>query len=253
MSASHGHPENSMNTDFSVCLEENLKEMPICLNERQLGQFAQFYEDLIEKNKVMNLTAITEQNEVIDKHIVDSLSIIRIVPDIGEKSRKIIDLGTGAGFPGIPMAIAWPNLNLFLADSQNKKINFIREEAEKLGLKNLTAEHGRAEDFGQSRLYREKFDICVSRAVANLSTLSEYCLPFIHQKGWFIPYKSGMVDTELKDSEKAVRLLGGSIKKTVRFQLPSGSGERTLILIEKTGITPRQYPRKAGTPQKAPL
>lgn len=242
-----------MNQNFRNLMTDGLKDLPIDLDEKQFCQFEQFYQDLIEKNKVMNLTAITELKEVICKHFIDSLEIIRAVPDIREKPYKIIDLGTGAGFPGIPAAIAWPNLELFLLDSLNKRILFIEEEAEKLGLINLKAAHGRAEDFGRDPKFREQYDLCVSRAVANLSTLSEYCLPFIHKGGYFIPYKSGTADQELQSAKHALTLLGGRKKDFIRFTLPDDDGARTLILIEKITPTPNKYPRKAGLPQKEPL
>jgi 16S rRNA (guanine527-N7)-methyltransferase len=242
-----------MDETFRAQMVHDSEQAGFHFSDRQIEQFGQFYLDLIETNKVMNLTAITEMHEVISKHFLDSLQIVRAVPDIAERPYSVIDVGTGAGFPGIPMAIAWPELRLFLLDSLNKRILFIRSEADKLGLSHVTADHGRAEDFGRNPAYREKFDLCVSRAVANLSTLSEYCTPFIHKNGRFIPFKSGNVDEELLSAGHALMRLGCTVRNTVRFSLPGGSGDRSLILIEKTGATPKQFPRKAGVPQKEPL
>ena len=201
----------------------------------------------------MNLTAITEMQDVITKHFADSLALIRAVPDLGSGNRKIMDLGTGAGFPGIPLAIAFPNLDLVLADSLNKRILFIEEECGKLGIENVTAIHGRAEDLARKPEYRERFDLCVSRAVANLSTLSEYCLPFVKEGGYFIPYKSGEIRQEAENARTALKLLGGTLEKEIRFSLPEEEGERTLLKIRKTGLTPKKFPRKAGLPSKEPL
>ena len=170
-----------------------------------------------------------------------------------EKKYKTLDLGTGAGFPGIPLAIAYPEMELTLADSLNKRILFIKEETEKLGLKNVNAVHSRAEDLAKDQSYREGFDLCVSRAVANLSTLSEYCIPFIHINGFFIPYKSGNVEDEILQSSRALKILKGNMEKTIHYSLPEGAGERTLLLIKKEDTTPKKYPRKAGLPSKEPI
>ena len=242
-----------MDNIFSEKLRKALDPLNIRLTDNQAEAFFRFYEDLIEKNKVMNLTAITEMQEVITKHFADSLSLVRAVPDLGSVKRKIMDLGTGAGFPGIPLAIAFPNLELVLADSLNKRILFIEEECGKLGIGNVTAIHGRAEDLARKPEYREKFDFCVSRAVANLSTLSEYCLPFVKEGGYFIPYKSGEIRQEADNARTALKLLGGTMEEEIRFSLPEEEGERTLLKIRKTGLTPKKFPRKAGLPSKEPL
>lgn len=238
---------------FRAQFAEDLKILPITLSEMQIRTFYQFYLDLIEKNKVMNLTAITEMTEVVRKHFVDSLSLILAVPELSEQEFSVLDLGTGAGFPGIPLAIAWPNLKLTLVDSLNKRIGFILEEADNLGLSNIEAIHGRAEDLARNKAHRGIYDMCVSRAVANLSTLSEYCLPFINKNGRFIPYKSGNASEEVKNSEKAMKILCGKVKSEISFSLPGDEGNRVLVVIEKTGDTPARYPRKAGTPSKEPL
>lgn len=231
--------------------EKSLEKLNIHLNEKQLYQFMTYYELLIETNKVMNLTAITEYDEVIDKHFVDSLSLVQAI-DLNQPL-KVIDVGTGAGFPGIPLKIAFPQLKIVLLDSLNKRINFLNRVIEALELTDIETIHGRAEDFGRSPEYREKFDLCVSRAVANLSTLSEYCLPFIQVGGHFIPYKSGKIQEEMEASRRAVTLLGGNITEFLSYNLADTDMERSLVIIEKVKPTKKAYPRKAGKPSKEPL
>ena len=242
-------------TEFGEKLQNAIDEMkiPLSLTDEQKNSFFIFYEDLIEKNKVMNLTSITEENDVILKHFADSVALGLAIKDLREKKLKTLDLGTGAGFPGIPLAIAYSEMELTLADSLNKRILFIKEETEKLGLRNIHAVHGRAEDLARNPVFREKFDLCVSRAVANLSTLAEYCIPFIHNNGFFIPYKSGNVEEEIRQSKKALKVLKGKLEEIYRYTLPEDAGERTLVLIRKDGETPKKYPRKAGLPSKEPI
>lgn len=226
-----------------------LNKIGVELSEKQVNQFLKYYEMLIEKNKVMNLTSITEFDEVIEKHFVDSLQIAQYVDLAQEVS--IIDVGTGAGFPGIPLKIAFPEVEVTLLDSLNKRINFLNEVIDELGLKKISAIHGRAEDYGKNGKYREKFDYCVSRAVANMSSLSEYCLPFVKVGGSFIPYKSGNIDDELEQAKKAVFLLGGKVEKVERFAL--AEAQRSFVFIKKEKNTAKKYPRKAGLPTKEPL
>lgn len=230
---------------------KGLEELQIELSDNQIKQFIRYYEMLVEKNKVMNLTAITEFDEVIEKHFLDSLSLIKVY-DL-QKEVSVMDMGTGAGFPGIPLKIAFPHLKITLLDSLNKRINFLNEVVETLGLENVETCHGRAEDFGHRKEYREQYDLCTSRAVANLSTLSEYCVPFVKIGGQFVSYKSGNVDNELRESEKAIRILGGEIGKVCSFVLPETDFARTLVPIKKIKSTGKKYPRKAGTPSKEPL
>lgn len=240
-----------MDKMFAEQMERELEGIA-SLSERQMEQFYQYYEMLVEWNQVMNLTAITEMTEVVTKHFVDSLSLKKAVSDLGDKPRKIMDVGTGAGFPGIPLKIAFPQLEITLLDSLNKRIRFLDAVIEKLELKCIKAVHGRAEDYGRDGKYREQYDLCVSRAVANLSTLSEYCLPFVKTGGYFIPYKSGKVEEELAAASGAVKKLGSEVERTEDFLLPNGD-ERTLVVIRKNKVLEKRYPRKAGLPGKDPL
>ena len=236
---------------MSQIFESKLAELGITLTEKQKKQFVQFYELLVEWNKVMNLTGITDYEEVNEKHFVDSLSIVKVI-DIN-KVETVIDIGTGAGFPGIPLKIAFPHLKIVLLDSLNKRINFLNHVIKELGLQNISTIHGRAEDFAKMPGYREKFDLCVSRAVSNLATLSEYCLPYVKLGGMFVPYKSGEIDDEVNESKTAIYLLGGKLDEVVKFQLPGTEIGRSFLKIEKKQTTSKKYPRKAGLPAKEPL
>ena len=236
---------------MSQIFENKLNELGIALTDKQKQQFDKFYELLVEWNKVMNLTGITEYEEVNEKHFVDSLSIVKAINM--ENVKSVIDVGTGAGFPGIPLKIAFPHLKVVLLDSLNKRINFLNTVIAELGLTDIKTIHGRAEDYAKQTEYREKFDLCVSRAVANLSTLSEYCLPYVSNEGLFIPYKSGEIDEELENSKKAVKIIGGKIKNVVKFQIPGTEIGRSFVKIRKISNTNKKYPRKAGLPAKEPL
>ena len=232
-------------------LTKKVKELSIVLNDKQIQQFEQYYNILVEWNKVMNLTAITKYEEVIEKHFLDSLTIVDAINM--EKIETLIDVGTGAGFPGIPLKIAFPHLKVTLLDSLNKRIKFLNEVIDLLELDDIKTIHGRAEDYAKHAEYREQYDICVSRAVANLATLSEYCLPYVKVDGLFVPYKSGEIDEELKSSEKAVSILGGKVEEVVKFQLPGTDIGRSFVKIHKIKETKKKYPRKAGMPTKEPL
>lgn len=229
----------------------DLESLGVSLQESQVESFLIYYELLLEWNRVMNLTGITEYDDVFKKHFVDSLSLVRAY-DV-TKNAAVIDVGTGAGFPGLALKIAFPQLQLTLLDSLNKRIQFLNVVIEKLNLSGVEAIHGRAEDLAKPGNLREKYDLCVSRAVANLSTLSEYCLPFVREGGLFISYKSEKVSEETTAAENAVSLLGGRIKEQVKFQLPNSDIYRNLVVIEKIKSTPKRFPRKAGLPGKEPL
>mgnify|MGYP004564559381 FL=1 len=229
--------------------EKGLEELGISLSEEQIGQFLTYYEMLVEKNKVMNLTAITEFDDVIEKHFLDSLSLIKVC-DLN-RELSVMDMGTGAGFPGIPLKIAFPKLQVTLADSLNKRILFLQEVIDKLGLKGVEAIHARAEELGKNKSYREQYDLVVSRAVANLASLEEYCVPFVKIGGSFISYKSGEIEEEVANAKNATFLLGGKVKNVYKFDLYEQ--KRSFVVIEKCKGTPKTYPRKAGTPTKTPL
>ena len=232
--------------------EKDLKELGIVLNKKQVNQFMKYYEILVEWNSFMNLTGITEFDEVMKKHFVDSVSLVKAC-DLEEKDVSLIDIGTGAGFPGLPLKIVFPNLKVTLLDSLNKRIKFLDEVILQLGLEDIDTIHGRAEDFAKPDKLREKYDICVSRAVANLATLSEYCLPFVKVGGCFVSYKSEKISDEANDAQKAITLLGGNVKEQIEFMLPDSDIYRNLFVIEKNSATPKKYPRKAGMPAKEPL
>lgn len=231
---------------------EQITEGQVLLTDAQLAQFEQYYDRLIEKNKVMNLTAITEREDVILKHFIDSLALARYVK-LWEKEYKIIDVGTGAGFPGIPLKISFPNLQVTLFDSLNKRIKFLQEMIDTLKLKEITAVHGRAEEGARDKNMREKYDFAVSRAVANMAVLSEYCIPFVKVGGYFIPYKTGTVEEEITQGKKAIQILGGKIEKIEKLMLPDSDISRSFVFIKKEKQTPKAYPRKAGTASKQPL
>ena len=231
--------------------EEELEKLNINLTEHQKEQFDRYYEMLVEWNNVMNLTGITDYDEVNLKHFTDSLTLVRNI-DMN-KIDAVIDIGTGVRFSRIPIKIAFPHIHVVLLDSLNKRIKFLNAVIEELDLADVETLHGRAEDYAKRKEYREQFDLCVSRAVANLSTLSEYCLPYIQVGGIFIPYKSGEIDDEVEQSKKAVRILGGNIKDIMKFELPGTDIHRSFVLIHKEQHTQKNYPRKAGIPDKRRL
>lgn len=227
-----------------------LEKWNIELSNEQIDKFNDYYKLLIEWNEKMNLTSITDKNEVIDKHFIDSVALYNYY-DI--KNKKLLDVGTGAGFPGIPLKIICSECNITLLDSLAKRVTFLNEVINKLELSNINAMHGRAEDYAHDKKYREYYDIVTSRAVANLSTLSEYCLPFVKMKGNFISYKSGSVEEELETAMKAIKVLGGSINRVEKFCPPNTDFDRSLVFINKDKNTNKIYPRKAGTPSKNPI
>lgn len=240
-----------MNSYDTKTFLSDLEKLGINLSNEQLEQFLIYYEMLVEWNEKMNLTAITDFQDVMKKHFVDSVSLIKAY-DV-TKSVSIIDVGTGAGFPGLALKIAFPQLRVTLLDSLNKRILFLDAVIDKLNLSDVETIHGRAEDFAKPGKLREKFDLCVSRAVANLSTLSEYCLPFVKKGGMFISYKSEKISEEFEMAENAISFLGGRVKNQVEFTLPDSDIYRNLFVIEKIKETPKKFPRKAGLPSKEPL
>lgn len=233
--------------------EKYLEQFQITLNDKQKEQFLKYYELLVEWNGFMNLTAITEFDDVMKKHFADSLSIVKAFSKIRTEKLKVIDIGTGAGFPGIPLKIVFPQIELTLLDSLQKRLKFLQEVINQLELGEVELIHGRAEDFCKPSMKREQYDLCVSRAVANLATLSELCLPYVKVGGKFIPYKSEKAEEEVREAQKAITLLGGEVKEQIGFELPESNIGRTLVVIEKKNITPKKFPRKAGMPAKEPI
>lgn len=221
------------------------------LTDVEISKFDLYKTMLLEWNENINLTAITEETEVAVKHFIDSLKVLECYKI--EKGASVIDVGTGAGFPGIPMKIVRPDLKLTLLDSLNKRINFLRETGTAMEFEGAEYLHSRAEDAALDPRYREKFDVATARAVAGLSVLLEYCLPFVKIGGVFLAMKAKDTDDEIKDAQKALKELGGEILDVVKIQLPIFEGERTVVIVKKVKSTPKKYPRKAGTPSKKPL
>lgn len=236
-----------------LSFKKDLKQFHIDLTEKQINQFIQYFDLLTEWNSFMNLTAITEFDQVLKKHFVDSLSLIQAIPDLSQRSCSLIDVGTGAGFPGIPVKIAFSKVEVVLLDSLHKRVQFLNEVIQSLELENITAIHGRAEDYAKQPDHREQYDLCVSRAVANMTTLSEYCIPFVKKGGYFISYKSEKVTEEYEQAKKAIELLGGKFERQVEFNLPDSDIYRNLFIIKKENNTPDKFPRKAGIPSKEPI
>ena len=238
-----------MKEDIKKVFIKELKGINLDINQKQIEQFNIYMQLLLEWNEKINLTAITDENEIILKHFVDSLTVLKY---IGEDD-KIIDVGTGAGFPGIPIAIMMPNTKITLLDSLNKRINFLNEVINKLDLKNVETIHNRSEDCGKNEKYREKYDIAIARAVANLSTLSEYLLPFVSIGGKMICMKGSDIEQEVINAKKAIKILGAKIDLIEDFNLPGSDIKRNIIITKKINKTPGIYPRKAGTPGKDPI
>ena len=235
--------------EFKEKLITSVDALEITLSEMQLKQFYTYMNLLIDWNKKINLTAIVEPNEIILKHFVDSLTILKYISD----GTKIIDVGTGAGFPGIPLKIAKPSIEIVLLDSLQKRINFLEEVIKQLNIEKIKTIHSRVEDFGKDQKYREKFDMATSRAVANLSTLSEYLLPLVKVGGKVISMKGSFIGEELENSKNALNILGGKIEKIEKLNLPNSDMNRNILIINKIKNTPNKYPRKAGEPSKKPL
>ncbi|QHI72268.1 16S rRNA (guanine(527)-N(7))-methyltransferase RsmG [Aminipila terrae] len=232
-------------------LREAFNQLNISCDEIVLNKFEKYMEMVLEWNEKVNLTAITDQDEFIKKHYIDSV----ICYNFSEihKAECVIDVGTGGGFPGIPLALIFPEKKFVLMDSLKKRLNIIDDLTSQLGITNVVTLHGRAEDIAHSKEHREKYDLCVSRAVANLATLSEYCLPFIKRGGNFLAYKGVKAEEEIKEAHKAIFLLGGKISREERVSLPGYDLDHNIIVIDKLQNTSAKYPRKAGTPSKEPL
>jgi 16S rRNA (guanine527-N7)-methyltransferase len=235
--------------EFNKLMKTNLKELNIELSDLQIEQFYNYMNILIEWNKFMNLTGITEPEEVITKHFIDSLTVL----DKVDKNASIIDVGTGAGFPGIPIKIAFPETRVVLLDSLNKRIKFLNEVIEKLGLKNIETIHGRAEEYGKNNNHREKYDIAIARAVAPLNILLEYLMPFVKVNGKCLCMKGSSSEEEIGNSKNAIKVLGGELVETEEFCIPDTDIKRRIVQVNKIKETNKKYPRKAGTPSKEPL
>lgn len=228
--------------DFCLYFEEEI-------DDNKIQKFYDYMNLLVEWNKKINLTAITEEKDIILKHFVDSLTVLKYI----KENKSIVDVGTGAGFPGIPLAIMNDSLKITLVDSLNKRINFLNEVCSKIKLKNTKAIHSRAEEFGQDNNYRESYDIAISRAVSNLTVLAEYLLPLVKVGGKIICMKGPDIEEELKQAKSAIDILGGKFERCDNFCLPKSDISRNIIIIDKIKETPKKYPRKAGTPVKTPL
>jgi len=235
--------------EFSNKIKESFEKIDISLNEEQIKQYYEYMNLLIDWNKKINLTAIIEPSDIILKHFVDSATILKYIKD----NESNVDVGTGAGFPGIPIKIANSTLNITLLDSLNKRINFLNEVIQENNLEKIQTVHSRVEDFGNNTKYREKFEVATSRAVANLSVLAEYMLPLVKVGGRCICMKGSEIEEELEKSKNAINLLGGKITKVEQFKLIDSDNTRNIVIIEKVKNTPNKYPRKAGMPSKQPL
>lgn len=235
--------------EFKEKMQEKSKILGFDFSVEQISKFYKYMNMLIEWNEKINLTAIIEPNEIILKHFIDSLTIYKDIPN----NSSVVDVGTGAGFPGIPLAIMNESLKITLVDSLNKRLIFLQEVINELNLKNVELVHARAEEFGQNKKYRECFDVSTSRAVANLSTLSEYLIPLVKVNGKVISMKASEAQEEINDAKKAIEVLGGAIEKIEEFNLPQSDIGRTVIIIRKEKTTPNKYPRKPGTPSKEPI
>lgn len=243
-----------MERTFPESFERQLEQLGISLTGQQLDRLYTYYENLADWNTRMNLTAINGLEDVCTRHFTDSLSIVKCLdPSELQQGLTIIDVGTGAGFPGLVLAIAFPQCSILLADSLRKRITFLDDTVSKLGLDNVCTVHGRAEDLAANREYRERYDLAVSRAVSSLPVLLEYCLPFVRVGGRFAAYKGEKLEEELQQSGKAMKVLGGRIGRRTSFTLPETDYYREILLTDKVSPTPARYPRKAGTPASSPL
>lgn len=235
--------------EFKLLLFQYGKNLEIVLSENQVKKFYEYMLLLLEWNEKINLTSITDKKDIVLKHFVDSITICKYIPE----NAKLLDVGTGAGFPGIPVKIVRDDVEVVLLDSLNKRILFLDDVIDKLDMKNIQAVHGRAEEFGRNKDFRQSFDVVTSRAVANMAVLSEYLIPFSKLGGKCVIMKGADFEEELNNSKKAIKVLGGKINSVDEFVLPASDMKRTIIVVDKVGDTPKQYPRKAGTPTKKPI
>ncbi len=239
---------------YDTLLIDGLNDLQIKYNDTMLNQLHTYYDMMVETNKVMNLTAITEYQDVCIKHWLDSLCIVKANQYIDlSKNIKILDIGTGAGFPGVPIKILFPDIEITLLDSLNKRIRFLEEVVRECNLTNVTCIHGRAEELSRKSEYREQYDLCVSRAVTRMASLTELSLPFVKENGYFIPYKSGEAEAEVNEAKKAIDIMGGKLIATENFTVPKSDLGRSLIIVQKISNTPSKYPRGGGKPMNAPI
>lgn len=230
-----------------------LADRGFSLTSKQKRQFSIYFQELIAANQHVNLTRITSQNDVYLKHFFDSATPLFVFKDIFKKGASLCDVGAGAGFPSLPLKILRPDLKLTIVDSLAKRLKFLAALLPKLDLQGVNLVHGRAEDIGQNPRYRAKFALVTARAVANMTVLSEYCLPLVREQGYFIALKGPHAATELKESQKALRVLGGQVMARKELTLPHSDEQRSLILVVKNKKTPAKYPRQAGTPRRKPI
>lgn len=230
-----------------------LNKHNIAISEEQKKQFAQYFTLLVETNKNVNLTRITDKNEVYLKHFFDSITPLITVASLFTEGARICDVGAGAGFPSIPLKILRPDLKITIVDSLAKRLTFLKNLSQELGLSDVELVHGRAEDVGQNQLYREKFEIVTARAVANMTVLSEYCLPLVQTGGFFVALKGPKAQEELDDSQKAIQVLGGQLESAKELTLPDSDEERSIVVVKKVKATPKKYPRQAGMPRRKPI
>lgn len=237
--------------NFSEKMLLGAEKFGLSIDKGEISKFSQYYALLLEWNEKMNLTSLTEEEEVVEKHFLDSLTCMAIpqIKDCG----SLIDVGTGAGFPGIPLKIMYPEKRVTLLDSLKKRVGFLEAVSQELKLEGISAVHGRAEEMGQKKEWRESFDLAVARAVAEMRILTELCLPFVKLGGYFMAMKGPQGEEELKNAEKAITILGGKVESVSWFSLPFTGADRTILLIKKVKSTPPAYPRRPGTPEKKPL
>jgi len=232
-------------------MKKGFYEIGIDLSEEQIKIFQIYYKLLVETNKRFNLTSILEEEEIAVKHFIDSVLCIKVVPFY--ESKSLIDVGTGAGFPGVPIKICLPGMEVTLVESQEKKVEFLIKLIAETGLTNIEVVHARAEDIGRNQIHREKYDIATARAVAKLRVLAEYCLPLVRVGGFFLAMKGPKINEEMDEANKAISILGGQTIDIKKFRLPITGDKRNIILIKKEDSTPERYPRRPGMPEKRPI